>query len=173
MAVADPGRRFRHLSVPQALGSVSHFWLGAVDGLAPVGAWAAVTNEMPLQAWALGGAVALWVTGFDLLYSLFDLDVDRAQGLHSVAARLGPKAAFLLARACHVGTVACLALAGLGLSVKSSIGSALRPSARCSPTSTCWSHRTTGAGSTPAFFTTNGVISVTVFSFVLADVLAT
>ena len=42
---------------------LSHFWLGAVDGLAPVGAWAAVTNELPLEAWLLGAAVAVWVAG--------------------------------------------------------------------------------------------------------------
>src|SRR5215218_7670711 len=57
-----------------------HLWLGAVDGLAPVGAWAAVKGVMPWQSWALGGAVAAWVAGFDLFYSLFDTAVDRAQG---------------------------------------------------------------------------------------------
>ena len=40
-----------------------HLWLGAVDGLAPVGAWAAITGQLPWQAWALGGAVAAWVAG--------------------------------------------------------------------------------------------------------------
>src|SRR5207247_2525171 len=94
----------------------SHFWLGAVDGLAPVGAWAAITNTIPWEAWTLGGAVALWVAGFDLFYSLFDLDIDRAQGLHSVPARYGVEAAFVGARACHVATVALLVLTGLGLS---------------------------------------------------------
>ena len=43
----------------------SHLWLGAVDGLAPVGAWVAITGELPLEAWLLGGAVACWVAGFD------------------------------------------------------------------------------------------------------------
>src|SRR5262249_14629474 len=60
-----------------------HLWLGAVDGLAPVGAWAAITGTLPWQAWALGGGVATWVAGFDLFYSLFDAEVDREQGLHS------------------------------------------------------------------------------------------
>ena len=50
----------------------SHLALGAIDALAPVGAWAAVANETPWEAWALGGAVAAWVAGFDLLYALFD-----------------------------------------------------------------------------------------------------
>ena len=71
-----------------------HFWLGAVDGLAPLGAWVAVTNHLPWQAWLLGLAVALWVAGFDLFYALFDLDVDRAQGLHSIATRFGVRGSF-------------------------------------------------------------------------------
>src|SRR5881392_4150208 len=74
----------------------SHFWLGAVDGLAPVGAWAAITNTIPWEAWTLGGAVALWVAGFDLFYSLLDLEIDRAQGLQSIAVRFGEAVAFWL-----------------------------------------------------------------------------
>src|ERR671935_3181654 len=71
-----------------------HAWLGAVDGLAPVGAWAAITGSIPWEAWALGGAVSLWVAGFDLFYSLLDLEVDRAQGLSSLAVRFGERRAF-------------------------------------------------------------------------------
>lgn len=150
---------------------VSHFWLGAVDGLAPVGAWAAITNELPWEAWALGGAVALWVTGFDLLYSLFDVDVDRAQGLHSVAARFGVAKAFLLARACHVATVALLVGAGLGLSVGAlywlgvAAVAALLVYEHSLVSPRDWSRLDA------AFFTLNGIISVTFFAFVLADVL--
>src|SRR5205823_10505801 len=54
-----------------------HFWLGAVDGLAPVGAWVAITNHLSWQAWVLGASVAFWVAGFDLFYALFDAEVDR------------------------------------------------------------------------------------------------
>ena len=151
----------------------SHFWLGAIDGLAPVGAWAAITNELPWEAWALGGAVALWVAGFDLLYSLFDLEVDRVQGLHSVAARFGPAAAFRLARACHAATVALLVGAGLGLSVGvlywlgvAAVAALLAyEHSLVSPRD--WSRLDA------AFFTLNGVISVTFFVFVLAEVVAT
>jgi 4-hydroxybenzoate polyprenyltransferase len=151
--------------------SISHFWLGAVDGLAPLGAWAAITNELPWEAWALGGAVAFWVAGFDLLYSLFDLDVDREQGLHSVAARFGAHAAFRVARACHGATVVLLILAGLGLAVgvlywlgvAAVAALLLYEHSLVSPRD--W--RRLDA----AFFTLNGVISVTFFAFVLADVL--
>src|SRR3954466_5540471 len=66
-----------------------HFWLGAVDGLAPIGAWAAIKGSLPWPAWALGGAVAAWVAGFDCFYALFDTQIDKAQGLHSIAVRFG------------------------------------------------------------------------------------
>jgi 4-hydroxybenzoate polyprenyltransferase len=150
---------------------VSHFWLGAVDGLAPLGAWAAITNELPWEAWALGGAVAFWVAGFDLFYALFDLDVDRAQGLHSLAARFGVGAAFAGARLCHAATVACLVAAGLGLpvgalywiGVAAVAGLLLYEHLLVSPRD----RRRLDM----AFFTMNGVISVTFFAFVLGDVL--
>jgi 4-hydroxybenzoate polyprenyltransferase len=150
---------------------VSHFWLGAVDGLAPLGAWAAITNELPWEAWALGGAVAFWVAGFDLFYALFDLEVDRAQGLHSLAARFGVRSAFAGARLCHAATVACLVAAGLGLpvgalywiGVAAVAGLLLYEHSLVSPRD----RRRLDM----AFFTMNGVISVTFFAFVLGDVL--
>jgi 4-hydroxybenzoate polyprenyltransferase len=150
---------------------LSHFWLGAVDGLAPVGAWAAVTNELPWEAWALGGAVAAWVAGFDILYALFDLDVDRAQGLHSLPARYGVRAAFAAARACHVATVGFLVLAGLGLPVGALYWAGVALVAGL----LAYEHALVSPEDTRrlniAFFTMNGVISVTFFAFVLADVL--
>jgi 4-hydroxybenzoate polyprenyltransferase len=150
---------------------VSHFWLGAVDGLAPVGAWAAVTNELPWQAWALGAAVAFWVAGFDLFYALFDLEIDRAQGLHSFAARFGVRAAFWAARLCHLATVVALVAAGLGLSV----GALYWLGVVAAAVLLLYEHSLVSPSDRTrldmAFFTMNGVISVTVFAFVLADVL--
>jgi 4-hydroxybenzoate polyprenyltransferase len=150
---------------------ISHFWLGAVDGLAPLGAWAAITNDLPWEAWALGGAVALWVAGFDLLYALFDLDVDRAQGLHSLPARFGVGAAFLGARACHAGTVGLLAVAGLGLPV----GALYWLGVAAVAALLVYEHSLVSATDRRrldmAFFTMNGVISLTFFAFVLAEVL--
>jgi 4-hydroxybenzoate polyprenyltransferase len=148
-----------------------HFWLGAVDGLAPVGGWVAVTGELPWEAWALGVAVAFWVAGFDILYALFDLEVDRAQRLHSLPARFGVRAAFWTSRCCHLLTVAALAVAGLGLpaGVLYWIGAAAVAAllayehALVSPSD--WRRLDT------AFFTMNGVISISLFAFVLADVL--
>src|SRR3954469_25793974 len=94
-----------------------HLWLGAVDGLAPVGAWAAITGAFAWQAWALGAAVAAWVAGFDLFYALFDVEVDRNQGLHSWATRFGERGSFAGARALHLVTLGLLVAAGIGLHV--------------------------------------------------------
>jgi len=123
LALADSGCRLRDLSLPEAMDLVCHYWLGAVDGLAPVGAWVAITNHLPWEAWLLGAAVALWVAGFDLFYALFDADVDRVQGLHSIVTRFGVRGAFAGARISHAATVMCLAVAGSRLSVASSTGS--------------------------------------------------
>jgi 4-hydroxybenzoate polyprenyltransferase len=149
-----------------------HFWLGAVDGLAPIGAWAAITNDLPWQAWLLGAAVAAWIAGFDVLYALFDLEVDREQRLHSLPARFGVEATFAVSRLCHVATVALLVTAGLGLPVGALywIGVAAvalllgYEQSLVSPRD--WRRLDT------AFFTMNGVVSIAFFAFVLGDVLA-
>jgi 4-hydroxybenzoate polyprenyltransferase len=150
---------------------LSHAWLGAVDGLAPLGAWAAVTNELPWQAWALGAAVAVWVAGFDVLYGIFDVDFDRAHRLHSIPARFGVPAAFLVARACHVATVAFLVVAGLGLDV----GLLYWLGVGAVAALLAYEHSLVSPSDTSrldtAFFTMNGVMSVTFLAFVLGDVL--
>ena len=148
-----------------------HLWLGASLGLAPVGSWAALTGEVPWQAWALGGAVALWVAGFDLFYSLFDLDHDRAEGLHSWAVRFGERGVFTGARLHHVGTLALLALAGLGLDAGLPYWLGVAAVAGL----LAYEHSLVRPGELgrldAAFFTVNGVISIVFFLFVLADVL--
>jgi len=148
-----------------------HLWLGAVDGLAPVGAWAAIKGELPWQAWALGAAVAAWVAGFDLFYALFDVDVDRKQGLHSWATRFGERGAFAGARALHLTTIALLVAAGLGLDV----GALYWAGVAIVAALLFYEHTLVRPDDLrrldAAFFTMNGVISVAFFAFVLADVL--
>ena len=150
---------------------LAHLWLGAVDGLAPVGAWVAITGKLPWQAWVLGAAVALWVAGFDLFYALFDLEVDREQGLHSWATRFGVRGVFAGARAMHAGTVALLAAAGLGLPV----GLAYWLGVAAVGILLLYEHVIVRPDDLRrldlAFFTMNGVISVVFFGFVLVDAL--
>ena len=148
-----------------------HLWLGAVDGLAPVGAWAAIKGDLPWQSWALGGGVAAWVAGFDLFYSLFDAEIDREQGLHSWTTRFGERGAFAGARTLHLTTIALLIAAGAGLHV----GPLYWVGVAAVAALLVYEHSLVRPGDLrrldAAFFTMNGVISIAFFVFVLADVL--
>ncbi len=86
-----------------------HYWLGVACAAAPMGAFLALSGRFELGYFALAGAVALWVAGFDILYALQDIDFDRSAGLHSVPARFGPGGARLIAALSHLGTVVALA----------------------------------------------------------------
>jgi 4-hydroxybenzoate polyprenyltransferase len=148
-----------------------HFWLGAVDGLAPVGGWVAIRGDLAWQAWALGAAVGAWVAGFDVFYSLFDAEIDRQQGLRSVAVRFGEHGAFAVARLLHVATVVLLVAVGLGIAVGWWYWAGVAAVAIL----LTYEHSLVRPGDLrrldAAFFTMNGVISVAFFAFVLADVL--
>jgi 4-hydroxybenzoate polyprenyltransferase len=90
--------------------ALAHFWLGAALMLAPVAAWIAVRGEVAWPPVVLGGAVLLWVAGFDIIYACQDIEYDQSRGLRSVPARLGIAGALRLAAVCHLGTVALLFL---------------------------------------------------------------
>ena len=150
---------------------LSHLWLGAVDGLAPVGAWVAITGQLPLEAWLLGAAVACWVAGFDCFYALLDLEFDRREGLKSVATAFGVHGAIWAARILHIATIGFLLWAGelLDIGVFYWLGVAavavllIYEHALVRPLNL----RRLDA----AFFFVNGIISLTFFAFVLVDVL--
>ena len=148
-----------------------HFWLGACLALAPIGAWLAVTGTAPWEAWVIGAAVLLWVAGFDLFYSLYDVEHDRREGLQSWAVRFGERGVFRGARALHLATVGLLALAGAGLDV--GVWYWLGVAATASLLG--YEHSLVRPGDLrrldAAFFTVNGVISVVFFAFVALDVL--
>jgi len=100
--------------------SLSHVWLGVSTGLAPVAAWIAVSPATcGWPAVVLGAVVLLWMVGFDIIYALQDIEVDRREGLFSVPARLGPARALVISRLSHAAVVVLLAwlgvLAGLGI----------------------------------------------------------
>jgi 4-hydroxybenzoate polyprenyltransferase len=149
-----------------------HLWLGAVDGLAPMGAWVAITGKLPLEAWELGAAVGFWVAGFDLFYSLFDIDVDQREGLHSVATRFGVNGVFWGARVMHALTVVLLALVGLGLELGVWYWLGVAAVAALLAVEHALVSPKDLTRLNAAFFTMNGVISVVFFFFVLAEVVS-
>jgi 4-hydroxybenzoate polyprenyltransferase len=148
---------------------LSHLWLGAVDGLAPMGAWIAITGDLPLAAWLLGAAVACWVAGFDCFYALLDLDFDRREGLKSIATRFGERGAFWAARVLHVATVGLLLWVGVLLDV----GVLYWLGVAAVAALLIYEHSLVRPGNLrrldAAFFLVNGIISVTFFAFVLLD----
>ena len=91
--------------------SATHIILGLADGIAPSAGYLAVAGEWS-DPWLLLPiltlAVGLWIGGFDILYSLQDVETDRRLGLHSIPARYGVRWARWSAAAFHVGTVVCL-----------------------------------------------------------------
>ena len=97
--------------------SLAHFWLGIALALSPVAAWIAIRGEAVMQtpldllpAVVLGGAVAAWVAGFDIIYACQDFEYDREAKLNSVPTRFGIAGALRIAAACHAVTVLLLAI---------------------------------------------------------------
>jgi 4-hydroxybenzoate polyprenyltransferase len=96
----------------------SHLVLGFGLGIAPVGGYLAVTGAWSDPWWVLvvlAVAVATWTAGFDVIYALQDVEVDRAEGLWSLPATVGPSAAMTIARGLHMLTVVALAAVGAGV----------------------------------------------------------
>ena len=79
-----------------------HFILGIGLGLAPIGAFIAVSGEFKLFPILIGIAVWAWVSGFDIIYALQDIDFDRQNKLFSIPAKFGAKGAFLISRVMHI-----------------------------------------------------------------------
>jgi 4-hydroxybenzoate polyprenyltransferase len=88
--------------------ALAHFWLGAALMLAPVAAWLAIRGRLEAAPLILGGAVLLWVAGFDIIYACQDYDFDRRVGLHSMPAWLGVGRALRLSALCHLAMVVLL-----------------------------------------------------------------
>lgn len=88
--------------------SMAHMVLGLALGIAPVGAYIAVTGAFSLQACILSLVVLTWTAGFDIIYALQDADFDRKAGLHSIPARFSPSTSLMISIALHCVAVASL-----------------------------------------------------------------
>jgi len=148
----------------------SHLVLGLALGIAPSAAWIAVRGSLDWRIAVLSLAVLLWVGGFDVLYACQDFDHDRAAGLNSVPQAFGLDAAFWIARTMHFAMLALLlwlvklfalgpiALAGIAVVAALLLYEHFIVSPR--------DLRRMNA----AFFTLNGIISITFFCFFAAAV---
>jgi len=110
---------------------ICHFWIGFCLALAPAGAWVAIAADT--HGWAsitgmhdgrteflwfpevffISLGVALWISAFDINYSLMDKDVDRDQGIRSFPASFGNIATRNLSVALTIGWMVCFLLTGM------------------------------------------------------------
>jgi 4-hydroxybenzoate polyprenyltransferase len=149
----------------------SHFVLGLCLGLAPIGAWIAITNSFTPEPFLIGTAVLCWVAGFDILYAIQDIDFDRRQGLHSIPARFGIETSLTLTKLLHITSVLLLLWAGLrlGLGLFYYMGILIAAGLLAYENSLIKPNDLSKLNI--AFFTMNGVISVIMFCFVAIEVM--
>lgn len=85
--------------------ALAHIVLGVSLGLAPIAGAVAVSGEIPQWSLWLSAGVVFWVAGFDLLYSLQDMEFDRANGLYSIPSRFGSAATLKISALFHLLSV--------------------------------------------------------------------
>ena len=90
----------------------SHFFLGLVYFLIPIAIDVALNEKISLIAIFLGIAMACWVSGFDILYSLQDLEFDKITGLKSIPVKFGIGKSLKIAKLLHLITFFSLLLTG-------------------------------------------------------------
>lgn len=150
-----------------------HLFLGLGLSLAPVGAFLAVHGSLEWLPVLYAIAVVSWVAGFDIIYALQDIDFDKSQQLQSIPARFGMKRALWISGILH--TLCALAILwaawllhrDYGLNDGIYIGSILFI------VLLAFQHFVIGRGDLSkvnmAFFTTNGMASITLAAAVILD----
>lgn len=89
-----------------------HLFLGSIYFLIPIAIDIALNEKISLLAILLGVTMATWVSGFDILYSLQDLEFDKIVGLKSIPVKFGIKKAIKISKLLHCITFLSLLLIG-------------------------------------------------------------
>ena len=149
--------------------SLSHLALGFGIGIAPIGAWIALTGKLDAIPLMLGGVVMLWIGGFDIIYALQDVDFDRRAGLHSLPRAIGKARALVVSRVMHALMLALLA----GVGVAAGLGWLYFAGVGIVAALIAYEHSIVSPDDlrrvNVAFFTMNGWVGVTLFAFVVLD----
>ena len=148
--------------------SLAHIVLGISLGLAPIAGVVAVSAEITPWSVLLSLGVIFWVGGFDLLYSLQDIDFDRERGLHSIPSKYGSEATLFISALFHMLSVIFWALfiwvAGLGAFAYSAVV--------LSAVMLGYEHYLVRKDFTKidrAFFTVNGYLGIVFFILIVID----
>lgn len=150
---------------------LSHFVLGFCLGLAPVGAWIAVTNTLSLNPFLIGAAVLLWVAGFDIFYAIQDIDFDRQHKLYSIPVRFGIKKSLTLTKLLHISSILILSWLGIRLDLGLFYYMGIFVAGTLLAYENSLIKPDDLSNLNVAFFTMNGVISVVMFFFVAIEVI--
>jgi 4-hydroxybenzoate polyprenyltransferase len=149
--------------------ALCHLVLGVGLSLAPIGAYLAVTSEFNFLPILFSVAVLCWVSGFDIIYALQDVEFDQSQQLHSIPAALGKKNALWLSKILHTLAAFCILYAGQ----YGNFGYWYWIAAAVFVALLIYQHTLVKVNDLSkvnmAFFTTNGVASIIFCIFVLLD----
>lgn len=151
---------------------LAHAVLGLALGIAPLGAWLAVTGRVSAEMLApglLALAVMAWVAGFDLIYACQDVQFDREHRLHSVPARFGVPRALRTSEVLH-GAFALLLVA---FGVVAGLGAPWFVAVAVAVALLLWQHGIVSPRDLSrvnvAFFTLNGWVGVLLFAGLALD----
>ena len=155
--------------------SLCHIYLGSSLAISPIAAAIAINPAAVVEQasiWLIGTMVLCWVAGFDIIYALQDVEIDRKQGLFSIPSRLGVQRAMLISRTLHALSIACL-IACLLIDDRLDLLFGLGIAAVCALL--LYEHLTVARWGTTkiaiAFFTLNGIISCLLGALGIVDVL--
>ena len=151
--------------------TLSHLILGLCLAFAPIGAWIAVAGRLEVAPLLLGAAVLCWVAGFDILYALADIPFDRAHGLFSIPALLGERGGLSVSLLLHALTPLLLAAVGSLLGLGAWYYAGVLFVLLLLAVEHVVIRRYGVSRLELAFFNVNGILSVGVFLFTLADLL--
>jgi 4-hydroxybenzoate polyprenyltransferase len=151
--------------------ALCHLVLGLGLSLAPIGAWIAVTGSFSLLPLLFSFAVLCWVSGFDIIYALQDEQFDKNLQLYSIPRLVGPSNALRISRNLHIAAALFLLTGGL----QGDFGAIYFTGWGIFTALLIYQHTLVKANDISrvnlAFFTTNGIASVTFAVFSITDIL--